>query len=356
MISGTVFAPDGKPLEGAHVSARAQESVQDPMGRSYGNGRTDAKGDFEIYALQKNEYVVEASYEGYYCDEVVVAAGATGVRVDLRRAGRVHGIVMGDDGRPVSGAQIRAVVRDGDDERHSAWDQTSAEGRFELKPLPPDGTVELHVDHDAYASQVVRAVPTTGVERRITLASGVRVEGRVADREGRGIASASVVVMYGGHSKQVTADASGAFVAGGLETGPGRDVGVAGAEQPAGGKGIRVKLDSSPQGHIPTEPIEVAPGTRVRIVAELGATISGRVVGADGKPVNGVRVKVVGADGNEHGDDWVWRDDGKFTVRGLRAGVYTLIAERWGGGELTQIATRPGVAAGDSDVEIRATE
>jgi hypothetical protein len=53
---------------------------------------------------------------------------------------------------------------------------------------------------------------------------------------------------------------------------------------------------------------------------------------------------------------WVFASEGKFAVRGLKKGTYTLKAFRFDGGEQVGLVELEGVATGTTGVELRLTE
>jgi hypothetical protein len=130
----------------------------------------------------------------------------------------------------------------------------------------------------------------------------------------------------------VRTDATGAFEARGLPEGR-----------------ISVRLVPAGGDVVPTGWLDVGQGARdVRLVAVEGASISGVVRDAAGRPARQVAVEAIDAEGRSASSTWVWAADGAFVLRGLRAGPYTVRAASAG---------RPGeardVAAGTSGLEIR---
>ncbi|MGH7163587.1 MAG: carboxypeptidase-like regulatory domain-containing protein, partial [Planctomycetota bacterium] len=120
---------------------------------------------------------------------------------------------------------------------------------------------------------------------------------------------------------------------------------------------IRVRLDARERGYLAGEEIAVGAGDDdVRLVARQGETISGRVLHADGTPTVFATVRAKDAEGKVAGETHSLLSEGKFALRGLPRGAYTLEAEAYASdfgagkrldGSLAEVAT------GSTEVEIR---
>jgi hypothetical protein len=165
---GKVTGPGGEPIAGAKVGLT---HWLQGVGRyaSYstssggGSALTDAGGAFVFDGLwPKDGYELTVSAEGYAKAEVKNLRGEAGtVRevppVKLERAGLVvSGVVIGDDGRPVEGAEVFAV--DGP-ARMSAT--SAAGGRFTLNGFY-DAAAFVFARKDGYRLAAAPVVPGSG--------------------------------------------------------------------------------------------------------------------------------------------------------------------------------------------------
>jgi hypothetical protein len=99
-----------------------------------------------------------------------------------------------------------------------------------------------------------------------------------------------------------------------------------------------------------TQEVSVAGGgatQELRLTLSRGATISGQVVDAGGRPVGGVNIGALTAEG-DGGSGAQSLPDGSFQIAGLTAGSYTLSAHS----ALGLFAVRAGVATGETGVTL----
>ncbi|MDH3591654.1 MAG: carboxypeptidase-like regulatory domain-containing protein, partial [Planctomycetota bacterium] len=343
-IQGTVYGADGEPLRGVRVNAMYRHtgaSEANVKGRTYGRARTDEKGVFEIYGLREGEFGLSATFSGLYGTPVNARTGTTEVRIEMRSAGRLSGVVIGDDGKPVVGAQVNAqtvrpsAVAGRPDLHGVGWAQTDAGGGFAFDALPPDTTFRLSIRHDAYKTFETE-MNATDAEQRFTLLAGNRLEGSVFDESRNPVSNANVTIMMDGrHVKSVRTDGTGRFRVGGLGDGA-----------------FMVMLQSSEQNYIPTKPVAVEIGARnIELIARPGESIAGRLIGPDGKPRRQLQVAALSGE-TQVGQTWAWSQDGTFTINGLPKGIYTLRVTRYVQGEEPKSVTLEDVATGTTDAEL----
>lgn len=205
-VRGVVHDADGKPVEGANVSARGKAG-KDPrarLGRARGE-RTEADGSFVVEGLLPGTYELTASHEDlpspHEPTEVVVAAGedVAGITLTLLAAGEIRGIVRDENGAAVAGVSVQL---DG-----PRWGNatTNDEGRFEMKGVEvgehritaqrgwTDTMRAPGASDDDEAGQrvEVRAGEATEVELVVESQNG-RITGRVVDEGGEPVADAFV--------------------------------------------------------------------------------------------------------------------------------------------------------------------
>jgi hypothetical protein len=182
-IAGAVVDADGKPVADALVDVWHWYSGNET--------RTDDKGKFRLSGINsKGRAEVRITKEGYspaYFPQQPV--GAKGWRITLTNTTYLEGVVTGADGKPASGAEIRAAFGP------IQGDGVMISEVLTLGHTKPDGTYRLYLKPDTYDIQV--AAPGQGVKRlsrvvvtqdeatslSITLERGVRFEARVVDSQ-----------------------------------------------------------------------------------------------------------------------------------------------------------------------------
>ena len=121
---------------------------------------------------------------------------------------------------------------------------------------------------------------------------------------------------------------------------------------------LRVRLLESGRGFIVPDPVKLPVGENsVRIVAVVGKTIRGKVVGSDGKAVVAVSIAAIDGDGKQVASAWVSAPDGSFEMRGVPPGTYTLRTRRWDSeGRNSKTSDTEGIVAGSEGVTLVAEE
>jgi len=129
---------------------------------------------------------------------VEVPAGAQHVVLTLPAARTVKGRVVGPDGTPVVNARVDFTWIWPNGEHEGCMTRTRAGGAFEVKRIPDGVTGRVAV------RPLPSGAPLLGAERDevesgasglvFELALGARIEGSVADEEGRPVGGATIVV------------------------------------------------------------------------------------------------------------------------------------------------------------------
>lgn len=293
------------------------------------SAQTDANGSFTARVPRDAaNLVARVSVDGFVDAEAALVDGETEMRVRLKPAWTLRGVVVArDTSRPVAGMLVVALRAGTDDGVGSA--ATDAEGRFAIARVPvesldlrvgerieaPDGLVRTTVtttfgsgsskpDHFALA-RVAGIAPYSG-ELRVELAPALSIEGHVIDSQGAPVRARlflSVIgqTAQGGPDYTVRRlvyieDEQGAFRVDGLGEGLydlAFEPAPASAPAPTAGRTIgAVRVGS------------VAAGTRdLRVVLPEGARIRVRVLGPDGTPVKGgyIYVSETGRTPGDHG-------------------------------------------------------
>ncbi|HET6204708.1 MAG TPA: carboxypeptidase-like regulatory domain-containing protein [Planctomycetota bacterium] len=294
-------------------------------------------GAFEILDLRAGLY--EFRFEAEGCvpatfEDLVLRKGRVrdGLRVKLRRAGILQGIVAGEgSAAPVAGAPVRviedewgSVVRDvGGKDRTP----TDLDGRFRITIRP--GTLRLQVSHAEFVDWLGDPfdLPPGGARDGIavTLRRGGGIDGfvRCPDRSPAvgGSVSARPEDAQSGGWKQANADPNGYFRIQGLEGG---SYGVE-ASARAPGREWRMRVSAA---------VEEGRITRVEFPEprDGGCTVRGRV-SRGGEPIAGASVEIVSTAATSEGrairlprlgDTQTFHgrtgNDGAFSIEGVPAG------------------------------------
>lgn len=352
------FSLRGRVLRGEAGCADATVLV---VGRTFLDTRTatsNAEGDVQLEGLFPDTYEVTVTCpdaverdDGKVPDVVVKDADVAGLvwRFDVGLT--LRGTVFDEQGRGVGGARVLARS---EDERHGAEAETGTDGTFTVRGLEP-GRYELaalrgEVFDDETLAKVSVMHDVEGV--RLTLPAGGTIRGSVVDDRGAPVAGVSVqaeaspadvedtvVGSHGVRGLAVTRE-DGSFVIADLH--PLHYV----VRVERHGQLLR-RMDAK----LPEAPVDVAKGrtTTLRIVVEgEHGSLHGRVVDAQGNPVENVFVEAQRRGGEGEHDDAnrkldhtdfgslepVLVDaDGRFTIGKLAEGRYAVRAFRRGGGD-----------------------
>jgi hypothetical protein len=234
------------------------------------------------------------------------------VELRVHPSSRISGVVRNEGGRPVSGAEIKALGKGG----APFVAKSDSMGAYVLEVYP--GEVALAAVHSRYAPTVagrIEALPGAWANVDILLKDGEEVTGSVIDPSGEPIAGARVRAQRIGPGSDLShfygpvySGDRGEFVMPHL----GQGDHVVGAEAP--GYTGRFKR------------IYIGPGHDAgRIEIELGGgrTLSGYVLDAKGLPLEDASVTIRGGDPGGNGSA-VTKKGGEFELAGLPVGPYRL--------------------------------
>ncbi|HYO12549.1 MAG TPA: carboxypeptidase-like regulatory domain-containing protein [Thermoanaerobaculia bacterium] len=280
-VEGTVVDSTGKPVAGADVQVlpldalpgRLLHSSRDEVPKSGLDGR------FTITGLREGQRVeLQGWKQGHVAQPTVVEVPPPGpVRLVLTPAVRITGRVVREDGKPISGAWVY-FFREGS----GSGIPTDDQGRFEMRKGP--GEIDIRATADGYLPKEMRIEAAAGQEvedLRIVLRKGAVVTGRVLGPDGAPVPGAEVRALLAPsgnrfHSlaaPEVKADGEGRYRLEGI---------------PEGRRSIAA---SHPELQRAVKDLDVRPGeNRLDLQLGQGFPVTGRVVDAEGRPVEGARV------------------------------------------------------------------
>ncbi len=305
------------PIAGASVSA---------FDFTYKTSTSDVHGEFEIAGLAQRQLSLAVRADGYGRLDQRVLDFAAPVELALQPGQRAHGRVLGPEGEPVEGALVAALgLTERGKETRTA--RTDARGEFELTDLRTDLGHVLLVRAERFGS-AFRSFPALDPQAAAVELGDLRLE-RAAFLEGHaldesGTPQAGVLVtlkpalaepelqamaaLHG--NRAVETDATGRFVF--RDLGPGDWVLAA----------HRTGLLSAEELSLHLAAGELRLGLEVRL--GLGLAIEGLVRDTQGRPLHEAWVSVR-AEGPARGRGSLATDEnGRFSVRGLSAGSYTV--------------------------------
>ncbi|MBL9087549.1 MAG: carboxypeptidase regulatory-like domain-containing protein, partial [Planctomycetia bacterium] len=295
-VRGVVRSADGAPIAGARVGValRPPNPLQFVLARAdrlpwrQALVTTGADGRFEAAHVAEGRAVLVAEAPGHATKVVALAVPATGAMdvpdVVLPAADGVGGTALLADGTPAAGARV-LVTRDGGLAGYDA--DVGPDGAFAIAAVPP-GVGPVFAYLPGLAPVVTPPVRTGTLDVRVRFGASGRLAGRVVGPDGEPVPRFRVAVR----SAEAETDLMGQFVENALAAalGPvevvaadGRfDLGPLEARDVA----VEVVADGYVKATVPKA--TVPPGAasapvEVRLARE--ATVRGRVVDAEGRPV-----------------------------------------------------------------------
>ena len=338
-VAGAVKNPQGQPVIGAQIFAIG-ESAGRPLDTS-----TDADGRFRIGGLAaERPIMLSVSADGYASAQRSVTPPVEDLAIVLKSTGTVRGRVEDAATRnPVTdftisrtagggfGGGFQIQIRNGAVTNGDRSFQ-SADGSFELTDVPP-GKWTIRASASGYRAADVSGVEVAEGETKdavvLSLKKGGSLSGRVLDpMSATGVPNASVQWRAQGGGGGAGFGGPGAFLGGGNNATATDANGQFSFDALPDGK---VTITASHPDYLDAAR-DVSPDQQssVDITLGTGGSISGAVVGADGRaPIAGAQVSL-----NEEGDNSNFANDttktdgnGGFTFQHLRAGRYRLTAQ-----------------------------
>ncbi len=333
-ISGNVTLAGGGPANLVEVTAYTTYGVY--AGVDY----TDASGNYQITGLIAGSYLLRFSprsgdhAEEWYNDQpsaltatpVTVADGGsvTGIDVELALGARFSGQVTAEGGGPLQ--SIEVVVYDSDG-RQVARATTDASGNYTTRPGLPSGSYRIEFRSGsgylgsfyngkpslAEAEPLVATAPTVVSGVNAVLARGGEIRGTVTDAT-TGLPLSGIYVSASGENgfDAGLTDSSGNYVLRGLGSGSYQ-------------VWARTLLDSVNLVEQERTVTVSAPSatTGVDFAMSPGGTITGRVTGPGGTPLDGIAVFISNQDGSYQKYAYT-NASGVYQATGMPSGEYTV--------------------------------
>lgn len=318
---------------------------------------SDASGDVQFRAVRAGTYDVKVYCREQLADdkypEIVVAdQDVSGQEWTVRSGLAIRGVVVDTAGAPIDEASVRGEIVGGDPrgQRPRGWDTTKKDGAFALHGLIP-GRYRLSAAADDRPTpdkppEVELTAGADLTDVKIVLDAGSTLEGSVVDEDGLPVADIEVRARGPSNDwwrNQSTTRDDGTFTIAGITPGDYRVY----ASRSWSSLRAPGKSDDDAAGE--RVAVKVGQTSRVRLVVERqSGEIQGAVLDEAGRVVTDAFVDAVresdsvtsAGDGAKRNSRWSWSRtpaltdvDGRFTVKRLSPGVYTVRAFRKGGGE-----------------------
>jgi Carboxypeptidase regulatory-like domain len=218
-ISGTVTDPEGKPAPQVRVSLFPAFSPTEKQ--------TDSEGRFSL-TFDSNQFgpmgatqpiLVVRDLTRNLAVAMDLEAGATNASVRLEPALTLAGRITDLNGKPITNAQAQALFHTERMSSHlGAAVRADAEGRFEIKGLPPGRQYSINTSAKGFGQEQRNVEPSETATNRVQLEpfqlmpADQRIAGVVLDDNDKPVARASIY-SYGNRQPNLNAqtDAKGQF-------------------------------------------------------------------------------------------------------------------------------------------------
>jgi protocatechuate 3,4-dioxygenase beta subunit len=334
-----------KPISGARVSVLNPGRLIFGRNRAQRVVRTDARGQFRAAGLGAHHYTFEVSRAGYLpvtMQNVAVSLAApANVAVALPREATLSGLVKDEKGQAVAGARVRierepnmrAFLRGAS--AQAVFGQQSAltgpDGAFVLKGLAAHRNASLEAAKTGFSAARKLGVSwKTGEQVKnvvLTLKAGLLARGKVVDSKDQPVAGAEVFAQrndasQGGRGRGFVVRGAGQGAVPDAVTGADGSFAVAGLDD--GEYSVSVTREGYAPKTVASLAVKGPEETRWPPIALApGAAVAGQVKNAQGQPVPGAQVLVIGESVGRARDS-VTDGDGRFRITGL-AGERALI-------------------------------
>jgi RNA polymerase sigma-70 factor (ECF subfamily) len=316
-LEGVVTDAAGAPVAGARVWTRSVSSVR---GGDFVHWpptliQTDADGKFSVFGVHEPgpKVLVDAAGFAAWSGFQKVEAGKTAhLDVKLERGFTVDGTVKNEDGTPSSGSSVAQQFELGMTAFPPASTRTDAEGRYSLEHLAA-GEITLSVKSErAHASRTFTGQSGDTLHWSPTFSASLVIRGRAEDENGIPLAgwrvSARPVDQGGFNPSDASTDAQGHFEIRGCGNGP-HIVNLFAPNMPNASSVTRDSVRPDDADLV----LVVTPESRP------SASVTGRILDADGVPLAQVVVMAQNQDRHSYGQSTT-DSDGRFRVDALIPG------------------------------------
>ena len=196
VLAGVVVDDDGRPA--TDVSLRTRKSQSGHQFWSHmGNNliQPDREGRFRKTGLASGDYLLTVHVRGtpfIQPEPMTVSAGKTDVRIVLTRGRELRGVLRGDEGKGVGGANLTYSwpAPAGAKRGGSVHTQSQPDGSFVIGGLPAgiEGTLNVNPSatrSEPYVMKTIKGVAAGATDLVVELETGVYIEGTVTGPEGR---------------------------------------------------------------------------------------------------------------------------------------------------------------------------
>ncbi|WXH31893.1 hypothetical protein WA016_05872 [Myxococcus stipitatus] len=218
VMEGVLTNTAGEPIPDGRLTAMRWlrehiplEPPQEPFADgSVHQATADEQGRFAFDLPEAGLYLITAQAKGFFGTHMGATAPSSAVKVVMRAAARVRGVVVDTSGEPVAEVFL-TLQQEGEEDSSSVSAQTSPQGRFLFEMVLP-GRYALQAEHPLGKSfEVLRALPVVvrGSETQevtIQMKVGPRVSGQVVDENG---APMPDVVVVGAAPEELAGAAPG---------------------------------------------------------------------------------------------------------------------------------------------------
>lgn len=368
-LAGRVVDESGAAVAGAELEVSTEPVMMGFGGFEVRDGESDAEGRFTLAHVMPGDLIVQATSDGHLDGRAEVALGAGETRADLvltvALGNAIEGRVRWPDGTPAAEVEVEAtfdVANLGGMGAFNAMrgprgeDDSDDNGAFRVTGLGKGPfTVSAETERDGVTWQArLDAVAPETLDVELVLAETLGISGRVQDDTGAPVKAFSV--RAGEKTGGMFQGLGGAQASGTFEDEEGRFR--------LEGLSERTWLVSAAgEGYGQGEAAEVVlPGgeaAEITLRLPRAATVSGRVLSPEGRPVGGAEVSLKLDLANladmgrpEARPSATSADDGSFLLEGLTPGALSLVASAEGFAESAAVPVEPAPAEVLADVAI----
>ncbi len=306
---GRVIA-NGAPVAGARVALHADETYSGST--SWHFSATDEQGMFHFDDLAAGKLELAVQHNGLTARADISLHEDLGQEslLELQPAPLAEGLVLDEQGHPISGARVTAKTQAPGTETLSVT--TGRDGRYQLGPLWLK-TVHLEVAAPGYITSRTHSMRIERMERHVvTLTRAAVIAGVAVDARGAPVSRIKLRLLDtcaagdGHHADTAMTDDAGRFELGACRPGD-----------------IDIHLDDERfiSKHYPVR----APSTDARIELEHGTRVQGIAMDAQGTPVSGAYIQLQGSTSAQPQHRSITSDaQGRFVLGTVHPGKYTL--------------------------------